>query len=59
MDKLLGTLGISGLSRSKVSRMARDLDQVVAAFRPSRWTPGHTRSAGPTRSQIEVRDSGS
>ena len=33
MDKLVKTLGIDGLSKSQVSRMAADLDEHVAAFR--------------------------
>ena len=33
MDKLVKTLGITGLSKSQVSVMAKDLDEQVAAFR--------------------------
>ena len=33
MDKLAGTLGITSLSKSQVSRMAADLDAQVTAFR--------------------------
>ena len=33
MDKLIGTLGISSLSKSQVSRMAAELDEQVASFR--------------------------
>jgi putative transposase len=33
MDKLVRTLGITGLSKSQVSEMAKDLDEQVAAFR--------------------------
>ncbi|MDN5764578.1 MAG: IS256 family transposase, partial [Humibacillus sp.] len=33
MDKLVRSLGITGLSKSKVSQMATDLDEQVAAFR--------------------------
>jgi len=33
MDKLVKTLGITGLSKSQVSRMATDLDEQVDAFR--------------------------
>jgi len=36
MDKLVKTLGIDGLSKSQVSRMAADLDEQVAAFRARR-----------------------
>ncbi len=33
VDKLVKTLGIEGISRSEVSRMAAELDEVVAEFR--------------------------
>ena len=33
MDKLVKTLGITGLSKSQVSRMAADLDEHVDEFR--------------------------
>ena len=33
MDKLVKTLGITGLSKSQVSRMASDLDEHVDEFR--------------------------
>lgn len=33
MDKLVASLGITSLSRSQVSRMAKDLDEQVQAFR--------------------------
>jgi putative transposase len=33
MDKLVQSLGITGMSKSQVSRMAADLDEQVAAFR--------------------------
>src|SRR5690625_4264070 len=33
MDKLVQTLGITGLSKSQVSEMAKDLDEQVADFR--------------------------
>jgi putative transposase len=33
MDKLVRTLGVTGLSKSQVSAMAKDLDEQVAAFR--------------------------
>ena len=33
MDKLVKTLGIDGLSKSRVSRMAADLDSIVEDFR--------------------------
>jgi putative transposase len=39
MDKLVQSLGITGLSKSQVSQMAQD----------GRWTPAPTRSWPPTR----------
>ena len=33
MDKLVKTLGITGLSKSQISRMATDLDEHVEQFR--------------------------
>jgi putative transposase len=33
MEKLVETLGITGLSKSQVSQMAKDLDSQVEAFR--------------------------
>jgi putative transposase len=41
MDKLVQALGITGLSRSQVSTMAKDLDEHVADFR------GRPLDAGP------------
>ena len=38
--KLVQTLGITGLSKSKVSEMAKDLDEQVAAFRTRPLTEG-------------------
>jgi putative transposase len=43
MDRLVQSLGITGLSRSQVSVMARDLDALVRDFANGRWTPGPTR----------------
>src|SRR3954471_10234727 len=48
MDKLVRTLGITGLSKSKVSEMAQDLDEQVAAFR-SRPPPARRDRHHPTR----------
>ena len=53
MDKLVQSLGIEGLSRSQVSRMAADLDAAVEAFRtraPGR-RPVHVR--GRRRAGVE------
>ena len=35
----IGTLGITGLSKSQVSVMAQDLDAQVERSAPARWTP--------------------
>ncbi len=45
MDKLVKTLGITGLSKSQVSRMAADLDEHVDEFRhrPSTTLYFHVR----------------
>jgi transposase-like protein len=62
MDKLVQALGITGLSRSQVSRMAQDLDAQVEAFRtrpldqgPYTFTPRSAsteRSAGAPMSSV-------
>ena len=57
MEKLVESLGITRLSKSQVSVMARDLDWGYPRLRgrrwspsgPGRWTPGLTRSSRPTR----------
>jgi putative transposase len=49
MEKLVDSLGITRLSRSQVSEMARDLDGQVEASGPGRWTLGHIRSWRRTR----------
>ena len=36
MDKLVQSLGITGLSKSQVSEMAKDLDEHVESFRTRR-----------------------
>ena len=40
MDKLVQSLGITGLSKSQVSEMAKDLDQQVEQFRTRPLTDG-------------------
>jgi putative transposase len=51
VDKLVKTLGIEGISKSQVSRLARELDTIVEAFRNRRldgapyayvWFDAHT-----------------
>ena len=52
MDRLVKTLGIDGLSKSQVSRMAADLDSIVEDFRHRPWAmPGHSPPSPPTRSR--------
>jgi putative transposase len=48
MDKLVESLGVTSLSKSQVSIMARDLDAQVEAFHPGAWTRPRTRSSPPT-----------
>ncbi len=40
VDKLVKTLGIEGISKSQVSRMAKSLDEMVEAFRNRPLTSG-------------------
>src|SRR5688572_22654309 len=47
MEKLVESLGITRLSKSQVSEMAKDLDAQVADFRHRRWRPVRTRSSPP------------
>jgi putative transposase len=49
MERLVETLGITRLSKSQVSVMARDLDEQVEAFRTRPLDAGPTRSWPPTR----------
>ena len=50
MNKLVQSLGITGLSKSQVSATATDLDAQVEDFAPARWpTPGRSPSSPPTR----------
>ncbi len=49
MEKLVEQLGITRLSKSQVSVMAKDLDEQVEAFRTRRLDAGPTPSSGPTR----------
>jgi putative transposase len=50
IEKLVEQLGITRLSQSQVSIMAKDLDAQVERSAPARWTPAPTRSSPPTRS---------
>ena len=49
MEKLVDALGITRLSKSQVSVMAKDLDARLKRSAPARWTPGRTRSWPPMR----------
>lgn len=54
MDDLVESLGITGMSKSQVSAMAKDLDSMVADFRTrpldaGPWTPAPTCTCQPTR----------
>jgi len=49
MEKLVESLGITRLSKSQVSEMARDLDAQVERSGPGRWTPGPIPSWPRTR----------
>jgi transposase-like protein len=50
VDKLVQTLGIEGISKSQVSRMAKILDARWRRSGPARWTPARTPTCGSTRS---------
>ncbi len=56
MDKLVQSLGITGLSKSQVSVMARDLDEQVAAFRTRPLDAGPHRFAAADALQHKVRE---
>ena len=49
MEKLVETLGITRLSKSQVSVMAKELDAQVESSGPAHWTPAPTRSSLRTR----------
>ena len=49
MDKLVQSLGITGLSKSQVSEMAKDLDDQVEQFRTRPLGDGRTRLSRRTR----------
>jgi putative transposase len=58
MDKLVRTLGITGLSKSTVSEMAKDLDEQVAAFRTRPLTEGPYLFVAADALTIKVREGG-
>lgn len=58
MDKLVRTLGITGLSKSTVSEMAKELDEAVAAFRTRPLTEGPYLFVAADALTIKVREGG-
>lgn len=50
VDKLVGTLGIQGISKSQVSELAKSLDEQVESFRSRPLGPSPTPTCGWTRS---------
>jgi len=58
MDKLVRTLGITGLSKSKVSEMAKDLDEQVAAFRTRPLNEGPYTFVAADALTMKVREDG-
>jgi putative transposase len=58
MDKLVQSLGISGLSKSQVSRMAADLDAQVAAFRSRPLDAGPYTFLAADALTLKVREGG-
>ena len=58
MDKLVRTLGITGLSKSQVSEMAKDLDEQVAAFRTRPLDQGPYTFVAADALVMKVREGG-
>jgi transposase-like protein len=58
MEKLVQTLGITGLSRSQVSEMARDLDAQVEAFRTRPLDAGPYTFVAADALVLKVREAG-
>ncbi len=58
MDKLVRTLGITGLSKSQVSEMAKDLDEAVAAFRTRPLDQGPYTFVAADALVMKVREGG-
>ena len=58
MDKLVQTLGITGLSKSQVSVMAKDLDEQVAAFRTRPLKDGPYTFVAADALTMKVREGG-
>jgi putative transposase len=58
MDKLVGTLGITGLSKSQVSVMAKELDIAVGAFRSRPLDAGPYTFVAADALVLKVREQG-
>ena len=58
MDRLVQALGVTGLSRSQVSRMAADLDEQVAAFRTRPLDAGPYTFLAADALTMKVREGG-
>jgi putative transposase len=58
MDKLVGTLGITGLSKSQVSVMAKELDTAVEAFRTRPLDAGPYTFVAADALVLKVREQG-
>ena len=58
MDRLVRTLGITGLSKSKVSEMATDLDAQVTAFRTRPLAGGPYTFVAADALTMKVREAG-
>ena len=58
MDKLVQSLGITGLSKSQVSEMAKDLDGQVEAFRTRPLTDGPYTFVAADALTMKVREDG-
>jgi putative transposase len=58
MDKLVRTLGITGLSKSQVSEMAKDLDEQVSQFRTRPLDQGPYTFVAADALTMKVREGG-
>ena len=58
VDGLVKTLGIEGISKSRVSEMAKDLDQAVEAFRSRPLDGGHYTYVWIDALALKVREAG-
>ncbi len=58
MEKLVQTLGITGLSKSQVSEMAKDLDAQVEAFRTRPLDAGPYTFVAADALVLKVREAG-